>query len=321
MKRLVLALGLSLGGVLPASAQAPTVVADIPPVHSLVATVMGDVGAPELLVQPGASPHGYSMRPSEARALQNADLVVWTGGTLTPWLASSIETLGSDAMIVELLETEGTTRLDFRDGPIFGHEHEHGGHNHEHDHEHDESAHHGEAHDDHAHEGVDPHAWLDPQNAIVWTRHIADALAEADPENAETYRNNAADAVADLQTLSDDIRTELSDVRAGGFVVFHDAYHYFEHRFGIPAAAALSVSDASDPSPARIDTIRDQVADLGVACVFAEPQFDPGLVESVFEGTVQTGVLDPLGIAYEPGASLYSDLLRGMARTIADCAG
>ncbi|WP_189371050.1 zinc ABC transporter substrate-binding protein [Tateyamaria omphalii] len=390
-----------LGGT--AMADVPNVAADIAPVHSLVARVMKGVGTPELVIPSGDSPHGFSMRPSSARALQEADVVFWIGHDLTPQLEDAIETLAEGAAVTELLEADGVTLLDFREGALFeahdhgddddhddhdaheehghddaeadehdhenhddheGHDHEdhaekddhghddhdHDGHGHEevkaeghdhdhdHDHNHDEHAHndHGEEdhaehgdhdnHDDHAgHEGHDhgdhdPHAWLSLQNASVWLNVIAAQLSSADPDNAGAYFANAAAAREELAALSADVNATLDPVRGGSFVVFHDAYQYFENDFDFPASGAISIADASDPSPARIAEIQGRIRDEAVDCVLAEPQFNPGLVATVLEGTeANTSVIDPLGAELEIGPKLYPQLIRNMANTLAEC--
>jgi zinc transport system substrate-binding protein len=349
MSRTLLPLSLAtalMGGT--ALAEVPRVAADIAPVHSLVARVMDGVGTPDLIVQSGASPHEYSLRPSEAEALQEADLVFWVSPDLTPWLADAIETLAADASVTELLEADGTIQLEIREGALFeAHEHgddEHEGEEHA-DHAHDEHEGHAdhaleehEEHADHAHaehdlhaeeeaghEGhnhgaYDAHAWLSPQNAATWLNVIASQLSAADPENAGTYFANAAAGRAELDTLITDINTMLEPVRGGQFIVFHDAYQYFESAFEFPASGAISISDASDPSPTRIAEIRARIADEGIDCVLAEPQFNPGLVAVVLDGTeAKTGVLDPLGSDLEPGPALYPQLMRNLASTLAEC--
>nr|WP_240476972.1 zinc ABC transporter substrate-binding protein [Roseivivax marinus] len=314
---------------------------DIAPVHGLVARVMEGVGEPALIVRPGASPHGYAMRPSEARALQDADAVFWVGPELEPWLAETIDTLAQDAAVTELLEVSGTETLEFREGATFaGHDHEDGhgdGDDHAED-NHDEEDHddhadhaeddhddHAEAdHDDHAghdHSGIDPHAWLDPENGKAWLDVIATELAALDPDNAEAYRANAAAGRDEIDAASDAVRARFAEAGTPEFVVFHDAYHYFENRFGLAAAGAISLSDASDPSPARVEEVRDTVRDLGVDCVFSEPQFDQRLVQTVLDGTDgQAAVVDPLGFEIETGPGFYPALIEAIGTEIADCA-
>lgn len=313
----------------------PRVAADIAPVHSLVARVMAGVGDPSLIVTSGASPHEYSLRPSQAAALQDSDVVFWVSPALTPWLDNAIETLAGDAAVVELLEAEGTIELPFRQGALFeahdhadahhdeahegeDHEDHHEGEDHAHDNEdhHEEEAHHHKE----GHGAHDPHAWLSPENAGIWMDHIAETLSAADPDNADAYRANAADGQAELTALNTEIDAILDPVRGRNFIVFHDAYQYFETAFDFPASGAISISDASDPSPARIAEIQDRVVAQNITCVLSEPQFNPGIVASVMHGSqARTGILDPLGSDLEPGPNLYPQVLRNLARALAGC--
>ena len=307
-------LALGVGVVLAApAAAAPRVATDIPAVHSLAARVMVGVGEPELVMPPGTSPHGYAMKPSEAGLLQEAQVVLWVGEELTPWLARAVETLAVDATSLELLDAPGVTHLPFREGATFeAHDHGHAhGHHHGHDHDHG-----------HDHEGVDPHAWLDPVNAKAWLDAIAAALAATDPANASTYLENAAAGRAELGELITEIEADLAPLQDAGFVVFHDAYHYFEERFGIEAAGAIALGDAAQPGPARVAEIRDAIRGMEATCVFSEPQFEPALVATVIEGTdARTGELDPLGAGLDLGPELYPTLLRNLRDDLVACLG
>ncbi|WP_448326017.1 zinc ABC transporter substrate-binding protein [Sulfitobacter sp. M13] len=309
-----------MGGT--ALAEVPRVAVDIAPVHSLVARVMQGVGTPDLIVQTGASAHEYSLRPSEAKALQHADLVFWVSPDLTPWMKDAIQTLATDAAVTELLEADGTMELAFREGAIFE------AHDDNENHATPETDHGGDiqdvagSEDDHAHEdgAHDTHAWLAPQNAVTWLNVIAGQLSVADPENAGAYFANATAGQSEIEALTDEINEILLPVRGKRFIVFHDAYQYFEVGFDFPAAGAISLSDASAPSPARIAEIQSRIADEGIDCVLAEPQFNQGLVATVLEGTeAGTGVLDPLGSALEPGPALYPQLMRNLATALAEC--
>jgi len=327
MKKTVLSMALAgLTATTPIFADVPDIAVDIAPVHSLVAHVMGTLGEPELVVSPGASPHGYSLRPSEAQALQDAEIVFWIGPGLTPWLADALETLAPDAKHMEMLEIAGTTELEFREGALFeAHAHdEHGDDEHgddEHsDDEHSDDEHSDDEHHDDHHDEHDPHAWLDPSNAAIWLDSIADVLSAADPDNAGTYSANAASGKVMLDALKSDVEKILTPVRDRNFIVFHDAYQYFETAFNFPASGAISIGDASDPSPARIQQIHDRVSDASVTCVLAESQFNPDLVETVLDGTdANSGTIDPLGSHIEIGPILYPTLLRDLAQTLADC--
>ena len=329
-----------------AIADVPNVTVDIAPVHSLVARVMEGVGSPKLIIPAGASPHEYSLRPSEAKSLQDADMVFWMGEDLAPWLEKSIETLARDAEIVTLLEESGTKLLDFREGALFE-EHDHDDHDEHDDHDddkdhddhdehddhdddkdhddHDDHDDHGDDknhddHDEHAHGAHDPHAWLSIANAQTWLNLVAGKLSAADPENAGVYFANAAAGRTEIDSLVAEVNGILAPVRGKNFVVFHDAYQYFETSFDFPAAGAISLGDATDPSPARIAEIQDRVSEEDINCVLSEPQFNQGLVETVLSGTdAKTGIIDPLGVNLEPGPDLYSKLIRNMAKSLAGC--
>lgn len=319
-------------------ADVPLVAVDIAPMHSLVAQVMGTLGKPALVISPGASPHAYSLRPSEAKALQDASIVFWVSAGLTPWLADTISTLAPDATRIELLEIDGVTELEMRESALFeahGHEDDADGDHEDEDHHDEEEAHEGEethegdaeheehasdSDDDHGHGEHDPHAWLDPSNAVIWLDAIADELSKADPANSDTYLANAASGRAEIEQLKIEVQEILAPVRERNFIVFHDAYHYFENAFDFPASGAISLSDASKPSPARIQQIHDRVAQANVTCVLAEPQFNPDLVNTVLDGTdARSSAIDPLGSHLETGAALYPQLLRELAETLADC--
>ena len=313
LNRLVVALAGALSGALgltsAALAEVPRVAVDVAPVHSLVARVMQGVGTPALVVRPGASPHGYSMRPSEAAALEQADVVIWVGEALTPWLEGGIETLAARARVVELLEAEETRVLDLRDGVAFGAAQDDAAHDHDHDHDH------------HDHEGLDPHAWLDPENARRWLGLFAGELAALDPEHAAQYAENAATAEAEIDVLMGAIKAELAPVKGARFLVYHDAYQYFEVWSGLAASGAIALGDAADPGPARVAALRDMARTQDIACVFSEPQFDPKLVTRVFGDVAGHGVLDPMASDHAPGPDLYPDLMWAMARALATCLG
>ena len=302
-----------------AIADVPNVTVDIAPVHSLVARVMEGVGSPKLIIPAGASPHEYSLRPSEAKSLQDADMVFWMGEDLAPWLEKSIETLARDAEIVTLLEESGTKLLDFREGALFE-EHDHSDHDDHDDHDdHADDKDHDD-HDEHAHGAHDPHAWLSIANAQTWLNLVAGKLSAADPENAGVYFANAAAGRTEIDSLVAEVNGILAPVRGKNFVVFHDAYQYFETSFDFPAAGAISLGDATDPSPARIAEIQGRVEDEDINCVLSEPQYNRGLVEAVLSGTdAKTGIIDPLGHNLEAGPNLYSDLIRNMAKSLAGC--
>lgn len=291
------------------------VVVSIKPIHSLVAGVMKGVGTPTLIVDGAASPHNYSLKPSQARALQNAKAIFWIGHELEAFLEKPVSTLGSGAKVVELMDADGLTKFAFRESGTFeAHdhgEHEEAGKEHEHDHKHaDEEAHH----------GADPHIWLDPLNAKVFVHEIDNALADIDPKNKAAYHANAVAMTADLDALTREIAASLAPVHGKPFVVFHDAYRSFEARFGLNTVGSITVSPEVIPGAERIGEIHAKIKSLKAVCVFTEPQFEPKLVSVVTEGTgAMVGTLDPLGAALKPGPDLYATLLRKMAASLKAC--
>jgi len=296
------------------------VVASIKPVHSLVATVMQGVGAPDLIVEGAASPHTYSLKPSQARQLQEADLVFWIGHELEAFLEKPIDGIATGATIISLLDSHGLTKVTFRDGGAFddhGHDTKHDDHGH--DAKHDDHGHDAK-HDDHGHDEFDPHVWLDPVNAKAIIHEIKEALSEADPDNAAAYAANASSALGRLDSLVTEIKAELQPVKGRGYIVFHDAYRYFETRFGMTATGSITVSPEVLPGAERVAELQEKVRHLKATCVFAEPQFKPKLVATVTENTdAGTGVLDPLGTLIDDGPELYFTLIRNMTRSLKDC--
>lgn len=339
---------LALFSLLPAASFAePRVVASIKPVHSLVASVMQGVGTPDLIVGGAASPHAYALKPSQARALENADLIFWIGHDLESFLGKPIETIGASARAIELIDSDGVVQLPFREGGPFeehahddhaaGHEdHEdekHEDHAHDHDdHESEKREDHAHGHDDHDHEdhddheghnheaGFDAHLWLDPVNAKAFVAAIGEALSEADPENASSYAANVAETNQKLDALIEEVKASLAPVHGKHFIVFHDAYQYFEKRFDMEAAGSITVNPEVRPSAERVADIRSKVRELDASCAFSEPQFDGQLIGVAIEGTdAKSAVLDPLGASLEDGPELYFDLIRNLGTEMRDC--
>jgi len=317
-----------------AAQAAPKVIASIKPVHSLVAGVMDGIGTPSLLVEGGGSPHTYSLKPSQASSLEKADIIFWVGGQLEAFLEKPIDTIGAKARSVELAHAPGLTMLEKREGGPFeahrhGHDDEHGDHADHKDDDHKEHADHKDDDHDHEkkheheheeHEGGDPHVWLDPENAKAMVRVIAGELMHADAANAQRYQRNADAMLKLLDHLTHEVATRLAPFKDRPFIVFHDAYQYFENRFGVKAAGSITVSPEVLPGAERIREIRERIGKLDATCVFSEPQFQPKLVRVVTEGTAaKTGVLDPLGSDIADGPKLYFTLIRNMASSMQGC--
>jgi zinc transport system substrate-binding protein len=309
LKSTLAALAASLALTTAALAEVPHVVASVKPIHALVAQVMGDLGTPALIVDGAASPHTYSLKPSDAAALQDADLVFWTGHGLELFLEDSIGTLAPNATVVELADAPGIELLPPRETGTFE-PHNDG----------DEAGHAEEAHDHEHEEERDMHFFLDPENARAMVAAIEQSLAAADPEHAATYAANAAAATADLDALIVETEAKLAPIKDRPFVVFHDAYQYFENRFGLTVAGSITISPELAPGADRINAIRDKLKSLDAACVYAEPNFDPRVVDVLIEGTgAKSAVLDPEGATLDKGPGLYRQLIGNIADSLVAC--
>ncbi|MEK9570397.1 MAG: zinc ABC transporter substrate-binding protein ZnuA [Paracoccaceae bacterium] len=295
-----------------------SVVTSIKPVHSLVSNVMQGVGSPTVIIEGAGSPHTYSLKPSQAKQLQDADLVFWMGDELETFLEGPIQNIAKNAKSIKLIESHGLKKIKFREGGMFDEHDDHNDHGDHDDHGHDKHA--KDDHDDHGHGEFDPHVWLDPINAKAIVHEIEEALVKADPKNAKKYEANADRIAEDLDQLVRELRAQLEPVQEKGFIVFHDAYQYFEQRFGVSAIGSITVSPEVMPGAERVSDLRNKIRDLKATCVFSEPQFEPKLVKTLVEGTgAQTGVLDPLGASLTKGPDLYFQLVREMAHSLKEC--
>lgn len=286
-----------------AVAAQPAVVASIKPVHALVAGVMLGVGEPRLLVAGGASPHEYSLKPSDGRALGAAQVVFWIGPALENFLVKPLANAPA-ARSVALLTAPGVTVLPLREGGVWE------AHDEAHDHAHDLTASH------------DAHVWLDPVNAIAMVRQIVAVLGAADPAHQAVYARNGAALVERLERLNQQLAAALAPVRTRPYLVFHDAYQYFERRYGLNAVGSVVLSPEQRPGAKRVAEIQARVRERQVRCVFSEPQFQPALVATIIAGSAaRQGVLDPLGAELPAGPDAYFHLLEALAEAVRGCLG
>jgi zinc transport system substrate-binding protein len=308
----------------PALAEVPKVVTDIPPVHALVAQVMGDLGQPELLLARGADEHDFQLKPSQAAAVARSDLVVWIGPSLTPWLDSAMDSRADGAAVLGLLDAEGTVHRPYDNGGLAEADEDdlaaENGHDDAPSESHGEDLGHEDDHDT-DHGNVDPHVWHDPDNAKLWLAAIAAELARLDPANAATYQANAAAAVDGLTALDAEVAAILAPVQGKPIVTFHDAYGYFADHYGLTMAGSIALGDAASPGAQRLSALRATMESGDVLCIFPEAQHDPVLITQMAEGTGARigGLLDPVGSTLEPGPGAYAAFLKGMAQTMADC--
>ncbi len=295
------------------------VVASIKPIHSLASSLMDGVGKPDLIVDGYASPHGFAMKPSHAKMLQEADIIFWVGEDLENFLVKPLSSIAKKAEKIELMDIKGLEILKFRERNIFD-DHDHDDHGHD-DHGKKEDDHDDHGHDDHeghAHGEFDPHIWLDPVNAKVILKEMAEHLIENDEKNSSTYKKNLAKALKDIDKLIKDTKSELSKSVAS--IVFHDAYQYFEERFNVNILGAFTVNTDVMPGAEQLAEIREIIEHDKVACVFSEPQFNPDIIKAVAKDMdIKTGVVDPLGATLNSGKDLYFDLIKNMSASFKNC--
>ena len=291
------------------------VVASIKPIHSLASYLMDGVAKPDLIVDGYSSPHGFSLKPSHAKMLQNADIIFWVGEDLENFLVKPLNSIAKKAEKIELMEIKGVKKLEFRERNIFEGHDDHGHDDHK-EHGHKEDKH--DDHHEHAHGEHDPHIWLDPMNAKVILKEMAEHLIENDQENASTYKANLKKALKDLDKLTKKVKSELNkDFKS---IVFHDAYQYFEKRFDVNVLGAFTVNTDVLPGAEQLSEIREIIEHDKVSCVFSEPQFNPDIINAVAKDmNIKTGVLDPLGATLTPGKTLYFDLISNMSKSFKSC--
>ncbi|MBO6827832.1 MAG: zinc ABC transporter substrate-binding protein [Sneathiella sp.] len=340
-----------------ASAKEVKVVSSLAPVHSLVEQVLNGTGENTLLIPTTQSPHGFQLRPSHMRQLKSADLVFWIGPGLEAFI--DVPLLEGNSKSVELIEAPDIELLELREGGVWAahdHGHDHDAHkdhedhekhddhdhneahkdhdNHDHsEHAHKEDGHHDHDHDkhdhdshkhedehDHHHDGNDPHIWLDADNAMAMLKEITKRLIAEYPEHAATFQKNADAALEKLEANHSARHDKLHDLDDRPFIVFHDAYQYFEASHHMKGVGSILLRPNDGASAKRLAEIRELIAQQGAVCVFREPQFPEKLVKTVIKGSdVKSGVLDPLGQGLEPGPALYDQLLDNLTDNLINC--
>ncbi|MCU7803912.1 MAG: zinc ABC transporter substrate-binding protein [Candidatus Thiodiazotropha sp. (ex Lucinoma borealis)] len=286
----------------------PKVVVSIKPVHSLVAGLMRNIGEPKLLIDGNQSPHSLSLRPSNARALNEADLIIWIGSGLEPSLSHILEQHKGDTEVISLLDTPGLHLLPIR----VSHEWEL--------HRHISSRHQDDGLPESDRKNWDNHIWLSPENASLMVQHLTLALIRLDASHSDQYLINSQHLLNRLQRLDTDLTTMTTAVREIPYMVFHDAYHYLEYHFQLNAVGSVSISPERLSGARRIHQLRKKIRRLNARCVFSEPQFEPKLVHTLVEGTqAHIGQLDPLGNDLPTGPDAYFMLMQHLSNNLIEC--
>ena len=290
------------------------VVTTIKPLHSLISSVMEGVGEPSLIIEGTSNPHTFVFKPSHAQMLEEADIVFWIGEDLEAFMEKPLDSLAGNATKISFMELSSIEKLKFREENIFD---DHDDHGHD-DHDGHEDEH--EGHDDHGHHHgeFDAHIWLDPSNAIEMVLEISHELSEIDPDNAAKYEQNANKAIASLNNLINEISSNIP--KDASYIVFHDAYQYFENRFGVSSAGALTLNPDVLPGAKQIDAIQDLIQDENIKCIFSEPQYNPKIIETLAaDMKISTGIMDPLGAFIDQGPEMYNQLILNIANSVKDC--
>ncbi len=308
---------------------APKVVVSLKPIHSLVSGIMAGVGEPELLVEGAASPHNYVLRPSEARLLSQADLIIRVGSGLEGFLDKPLTTLGRNADTLELALALKDKLLPARQGGNWErhshhHDADHAGHDMNHADHHEGEHLHDADHDDHEDQAslarFDQHIWLSPTLAKEIVRLTAAKLIALDPDHETDYRRNSSSVIDRLDRLDGRLKAQLQSVAEVPYVVFHAAYQYFEVSYNLHPAGSISIDPDHRPGARRVKEVRDKIIATQARCVFSEPQFTSRLIATLIEGTdAHTGILDPLGADLAAGPDAYFDLMDNMAKNLYRC--
>ena len=315
------------------------VVTSIKPIHSLVSYIMEGVSSPDLIVDGYNSPHGFSLKPSHAKMLQEADIVIYVGEGIEEFLEKPLKSLAQNAVKFELLKQSGMKKLKFRERNIFEGHDDHDDHGHgkkkkddhddhdDHDHDkkakkedHDDHGHDDHGHDDHGHGHgeFDPHIWLDPMNAKIIIKKVTNQLSKLDKDNSSTYKSNSKKALKEIDNLIKQVKSDIN--KDAKVVVFHDAYQYFEKRFDVNIIGALTVNTDVLPGAEQLAEIREVIEHEKVTCVLSEPQFNPDIVKTIANDTnINMGVLDPLGAKLDKGRTLYFNLISNISSSLKNC--
>lgn len=283
------------------------VVASLKPLGFIASAIADGVTETQVLLPDGASEHDYSLRPSDVKRLQGADLVVWIGPEMEAFMEKPVGKI-PQAKQVTIAQLSDVKPLLMK-----GADDDEDAHNHD--------AAHAEKGDEHHHHGdYNMHLWLSPEIARSTAVAIHKKLVELMPQSRAKLDANLKDFEAQLAATDKQVGNELAPLKGKGYFVFHDAYGYYEKHYGLTPLGHFTVNPEIQPGAQRLHEIRTQLVEQKATCVFAEPQFRPAVVEAVARGTsVRMGTLDPLGTNIKLGKTSYSAFLNQLANQYASC--
>ena len=304
------------------------VISTIQPINSLVSAVIGNTGKSITIIPSEQSPHDFKLKPSDVKVLQNGNIIFYVSNHLESSITKVFKNLPKNIKVINLMEESGVNHLAIRDNDAWerhdhhGHD-DHDKHGKKHD-DHDDHDKHGKKHDDHDdHEKEDDvHVWLSPDNAIKIVQKVNKVLSLYFPENSKIYNDNTNKFIDKIRNLKMELVKELSPIKNKPYIVFHDAYQYFEKTFELNAVGSVALEGDIASSPKQISFIKNKIVKSKASCVFQEPQFDSKLVKIVVEGTdAKIGTLDPLGVNITGDKDFYLQLLSNMAKSLKECLG
>ena len=307
------------------------VISTIQPINSLVSAVIGNTGKSITIIPSEQSPHDFKLKPSDVKVLQNSNVIFYVSNHLENSITKVFKNLPKNIKLINLMEESGVNHLAIRDNDAWE-RHDHHGHDDHDDHDkhgkkhddHDDHDKHGKKHDDHDdHEKEDDvHVWLSPDNAIKIVQKVNKVLSLYFPENSKIYNDNTTKFIDKIRNLKMELVKELSPIKNKPYIVFHDAYQYFEKTFELNAVGSVALEGDIASSPKQISIIKDKIVKSKASCVFQEPQFDSKLVKIVVEGTdAKIGTLDPLGVNISENKDFYLQLLTNMTKSLKECLG
>ena len=274
------------------------ILTSIKPIQLLTAEITHGVEGkePQLLVNVNASPHNYSLKPSDIKRLANAELFIWYGNDLEPFLTKVVDE--KDQKVIRIDQIEELEKREY-EAEMDSHSHSHEGHSHGH---------------------YDPHFWLGPKQGLTVAKAIANRLSEIDPENKAIYLANLNKFEKELTEEIVNIRERLASDKNRGYYVFHDAYGYFEEEFSLMKTGHFTVNPEQATGAKTLMEIRTKLQSGEASCIFTEVQFSPATVEAVTRDIeVELIEIDPLGVDVEVKQGGYIEFIKDISASFEKC--
>lgn len=275
------------------------ILTSIKPLQLIAQTIQGEQGQAQVLLPPGASPHSFSVRPSDRRRLAEAELFYWIGPDMENFLIPLAKQHQQASIAIQSLPN---LQLLYYTS--------------EHEDEEDEHEHHDEHDHHHQPGGLDTHLWLSIPNARVIAERMAADLSRLDAQHAAVYQNNLAAFQQRLTELDNELKNQLASVQNKSFFVFHEAFNYFEQAYGLEHGGVLAINAEVQPGARHLQEMRQRLEQAGPSCIFTEPPAPPRLAYSLSKNLpILLQEVDVLGVQTQN----YEQLLRVLASQLKKC--